>query len=152
MLPRLVGSMSLYVGDRDAAEDIAQEALARACERWSRVGLMESPEAWVFQTARNLARRRWRLLRRPVPTTGRVSTSSGDESTTLDVRAAISRLPERQKATLIARFFLDLTVAETAVLLDCAEGTVKAATHQALERLRADGFLAAEEAEVHRVD
>ena len=53
--PRLVGSLTLYCGDRLLAEEIAQEALVRAFERWGRVGAMASPEAWAYRTAFNLA-------------------------------------------------------------------------------------------------
>ena len=45
-------------------------------------------------------------------------------------------LPERQRATVVARFYLDLSVRETAELLDCEEGTVKAATSHAIASLR----------------
>ncbi len=57
------------------------------------------------------------------------------------IRAAVAALPERQRATIVARFYLGLSVAETAEHLGCAEGTVKAATSQALDRLRSHGFV-----------
>lgn len=53
------------------------------------------------------------------------------------VRAAVASLPHRQRAALIARYFADLSVAETAELLGCAPGTVKALTSQAISRLQA---------------
>ena len=46
---RLVGSLTLYGGDRHVAEELAQEALARAWERWSTVSRLDSPEAWTFR-------------------------------------------------------------------------------------------------------
>lgn len=143
VLPRLVGSMSLYSGDRGEAEDIAQEALARAWERWDRVGSMTSPEGWVFMTARNLARRRHRIRRRDVESRLVLPDESNqiEAADRIAVRAAVSRLPDRQKSVLIARFFLGFNVAETADLLGCAEGTVKAATHQAVANLRASGLV-----------
>lgn len=143
ILHRLVGSLSLYVGDRPLAEEIAQEALARAWERWDRVGSMDSPEAWVFKTARNLARRRLsrRVAERRVVALRADRRSTPDLADAVAVRAAVSSLPERQRATLIARYFMELSVGETSELLGCAEGTVKAATHQAIKSLRESGLI-----------
>ena len=60
MWPRLVGSMTLITGDRAAAEDLAQEALIRACSTWSSVSAAASADAWTFRVAFNLANSRWR--------------------------------------------------------------------------------------------
>jgi DNA-directed RNA polymerase specialized sigma24 family protein len=57
------------------------------------------------------------------------------------VRSAVSALPDRQRAVIVARFYLGYDVAGTAALLDCAPGTVKAATHQALANLRTSGLV-----------
>lgn len=143
MIDRLVGSMALYVGDRPLAEEIAQEALARAWERWDQVGTMDSPEAWVFATARNLARRRLtrRAMERRVSALRNHPAPPPDVAEAVAVRSAVAALPERQRATVIARYFLGLSIAETAGLMGCAEGTVKAATHQALSSLRASGLV-----------
>jgi len=65
--PRLVGAMSLYTGDAALAEELAQEALARACRNWSSVKNMPAPGAWAHRVAVNLANthfRRARLERR----------------------------------------------------------------------------------------
>lgn len=139
---RLVAALTLYTGDRDVAEELAQEALARAWERWARVGAMSSPEGWVFRTARNLAVSRWR--RRAIERRARRGPSDVsvlDPAEAVAIRDAVAALPERQRATIVARFYLGLSVAETARELDCAEGTVKAATSQALDRLRSAGFI-----------
>jgi len=138
---RLVAALVLYTGDRHLAEELAQEALARAWERWDTVGAMASPEGWAFRTARNLAVSRWR--RRAIERRARVATAPVvvDPAEGVAIRAAVSALPERQRATVVARYFLGLSVAETAEQLRCAEGTVKAATSQALESLRSRGFI-----------
>ena len=141
---RLVAALVLYTGDRYLAEELAQEALTRAWERWDRVGAMESPEGWTFQTARNLAISRWRrrgVERRAARAAAARADLVDDPAEGVAVRDAVASLPERQRATIVARFFLGLSVAETAVLLDCAEGTVKASTSHALERLRGVGFI-----------
>ena len=144
---RLVGSLSLYCGDRHLAEDLAQEALARAIQHWDRVGKMAAPEAWAFRTAFNLARssfrhraveHRYRLRLRPVE-------ALPDATDAVAVRAAVHALPERQRAVIVARFYLGLDVAETGRVLGCREGTVKAHTSKALANLRAAGLIDREE-------
>jgi RNA polymerase sigma factor (sigma-70 family) len=67
---------------------------------------------------------------------GRGETHEVDASTSDAVRAAVRRLPRRQREAVIHRFFLGLTVEETAASMRCAPGTVTALTHQALTRLR----------------
>ena len=52
------------------------------------------------------------------------------------VREAIVGLPARQRAAVVLRYHADLSVDDTAAVMRCAPGTVKALTHQALERLR----------------
>jgi RNA polymerase sigma-70 factor (ECF subfamily) len=138
---RLVAALVLYTGDRHVAEELAQEALARAWERWDRVGAMASPEGWTFRTARNLAVSRWRRL--GVERRARRATTPvvADPAEGVALRDAVAALPERQRATIVARYYLGLSVAEAAAHLGCAEGTVKAATSQALDRLRTHGFV-----------
>ncbi|GIV00370.1 MAG: hypothetical protein KatS3mg014_1985 [Actinomycetota bacterium] len=58
--PRLAKAMLLVTGDRADAEDLVQEAMARALERWARVRAMESPAGYVYRIAVNLHRRRLR--------------------------------------------------------------------------------------------
>ena len=148
---RLVGSLTLYCGDRHIAEELAQEALARAWERWATVGLMPSPEAWTFRTAINLANSRFRRLRIErralVVVASDGASHESDEAAVLAVRSAVRALPPRQRAVVVARWFLGYSVDETAELLSCAPGTVKSTTHHALARLRASGLVDADEQE-----
>ena len=58
--PRLVAAVSYHCGDVHVAEELVQEALVRACRRWSRVSGMASPEGWAYRVAVNLATSRWR--------------------------------------------------------------------------------------------
>jgi RNA polymerase sigma factor (sigma-70 family) len=139
----LVGALSLYCGERGAAEDIAQEALARAWNQWSRI---DSPQAWVFHVAFNLARTRARRARhervalersdaiRQGRETDPAEASSPDDVET--VRRAVIALPLRQRQAIVLRHFLDLPTAEVAEIMGCAEGTVRSTLHQATESLR----------------
>jgi RNA polymerase sigma-70 factor (ECF subfamily) len=139
--PRLAASMAYLTGDAGAGEDLAQEALIRACARWRRVARLDNPEAWTYRVAINLARSRHRRReaeRRAYaqlpPSTGVVTDGMADA---LAVRAAVVALPDRMRAALVLRYFADLPVDAVAEIMDCAPGTVKSLTSQAIEQLRA---------------
>jgi RNA polymerase sigma-70 factor (sigma-E family) len=140
MHPRLVGGLSLYCGDRSAAEEIAQESLVRVWDRWSRVRAMESASGWTWAVALNLARSRHRrraIERRAVERLPRpIPHQDPDAADTVAVRRAVAALPERQRQALVLRYYADLTVHDTAGVMDCADGTVKALTSQAIAALR----------------
>ena len=143
---RLVQALTLYCGSRQVGEELAQEALVRAWERWPKVGAMDAPEAWTFRVGMNLANssfRRRRAERRALARTGPPAgdASDPDVAGAAAVRAAVAALPPRQRAVIIARYFLDQSVDDTAALLGCAPGTVKATTSQALVALRARGLV-----------
>ena len=149
---RLVGALTLATGSRAVAEELAQEALVRAWQRWDRVCQLDAPEAWTVRVGLNLAgswhrRRRaeWRANRRS--NAGDV-VAEVDHAGAVAVREAVSALPERQRGVIVARFFLGYDVATTAEMLGCAEGTVKATTHQAIGRLRTLGLVDDEEVRV----
>jgi RNA polymerase sigma-70 factor, ECF subfamily len=144
--PSLVGSLVLYCGDRALGEELAHEAIVRALERWERVRRMASPEAWIFRVGFNLARssRQRRLAERRAHQrlAGQAGTAElPDTPTAVAVRAAVERLPPRQRAAVVARFYAGMDVRTTAATLGCAEGTVKALTHKAMARLRTAGLI-----------
>ncbi|MEZ5167525.1 MAG: sigma factor [Acidimicrobiales bacterium] len=135
-------ALVLYTGERDVAEELAQEAMARAWERWPKVSRMASPEGWTFRTARNLAISRWRrqgVERRARNRSDRPVTVE-DPAEGVALRAAVAALPERQRATSSPGSTWACRLRRPRHL-GCAEGTVKAATSQALDRLRASGFV-----------
>ena len=144
--PRLVGSLSLDVGSRDVAEDLAQEALARVCAHWRRVRRADSPSAWAHRVAFNLAKSHGRRQ----ATWARVRTRAvdaplgavdPDRASVLAVRDALTTLPTAQRQVLILRYFADLSVRDTAAAMHCPENTVKTHTRRALEALRSSGLL-----------
>lgn len=136
----VVRAIALAVGDRGRAEELSQEAFARACRRWRSVSAMERPWAWVYVVALNEERRRWRRDRpREVEAAARVQTApdhAGTVLTSLSLRAALDQLTARQRAAVVLRYLADLSVADVAAAMGCAEGTAKATLHQALRRMR----------------
>lgn len=139
--PRLVGAMSLYTGDVALAEELAQEALARACRQWSQVSAMAAPGAWVHRIAINLANSHFRraLLerraRQHLAAAERRATEP-DATSALAVRTAVAALPRRQRTAVVLRYFLDLPVKDVADVMGCRDGTVRALTSQAITTLR----------------
>ena len=144
--PRLIGTLTLYCGDRFVAEELAQETLVRILDRWEEVQQLTSPAAWAHRVAINLANSRFRRLRaerRAHQRLGaRVAQNHGvDVAAHVAVRGAVARLPRRQRTALVLRYFADLSVAEVAALMDCAPGTVKSLTHHAIDALRRAGLM-----------
>lgn len=150
---RLVGSLVLYTGDRELAMDVAQETMARAYRDWRKVSRLDTPPAWLHRVAFNLAnsafRRKlaeWRSSARLQQRTDS-SHHDSDASEAVAVRKAVAALPARQKTALVLRYYADMSVADVAEAMGCAEGTVRALTSQALEGLRRSGLAPKVEAE-----
>lgn len=144
---RLVGLLGLLVGDRHLAEELAQEALVRACRDWERVQHLDRPGAWLHRVAVNLAmsshrRRRaeQRMLRR---LHGRSLDAVHDPDTAAaaTVRNALHELPMDLRAVVVLRFYADTSVTDTAAILRVPEGTVKTRTRRALAALRDSGLI-----------
>lgn len=140
---RLIGTMTLYTGDPELARDLAQEALARACADWRKVRKMDHPGPWLHRVAINLANshfRRRKIESRVTEVLAAGSASYTDPAipTALVLRQRVAGLPPRQRTALILRFFVDLSVHETADLMGCEAHTVKKLTGRAVATLRLD--------------
>lgn len=141
-LPRLVGALTHHCGDRDLAEELAQEALARAFHGWDEVRTMGSPMGWCYRVGVNLSaswfRRRQaerRARARSHPADGGVHRDP-DSADAVAVREALSSLTDTQRQAVICRWFLDLSVAETAAVMDSTSPAIRTLTHRAVARLR----------------
>jgi RNA polymerase sigma-70 factor (ECF subfamily) len=135
----LYGALFLYCGSRETAEDLTQETLLRVWRNWASVSTMERPDRWALRVAFNLAKsgfRRLRVARRVAELADAAPPLPTDPTDAIVVRAAVATLPPRQRAAIVLRYFNDLSVADTATVLGCAEGTVKALTSQAVDNLR----------------
>ncbi len=131
----------LLTGDWGEAEELAQEAMARTFAAWPRVRHRQ-PAAYarkvLLNRHRSLLRRavveaRHALASRPQAQTRHEPDFSGDD---LVLWQALRRLPARQRAAIVLRYYLDLPEAEVARQLGVPVGTVKSLVHRALARLR----------------
>ena len=144
--PRLVGLLTLLVGEPFTAEELAQEVLIRVCRDPDRILAMVAPGPWIHRVAVNLANSHFRRLsagrrahqrlrlerppdRTPNPTDG------------VAVRQALQALPLRQRSAIVLRYYADLSIRDIAATLSCPEGTVKTLIHDAIEALRRGGLV-----------
>jgi len=130
----------LLCQDWDRADDLVQAAVTRLYVHWGQARSADQIDGYVrgilvreFLGARRSAWARRVLLTGPVPD---VAELTPDRDAALDVRRALARLPTRQRATLVLRFYCDLSVDQTAQLLGCSAGTVKSQTAKGLGALR----------------
>lgn len=138
----------LVTGNSHDAEDAVQDALAAAYAKWPTVSASRDVDAYVRRMIANAHISRWRRTRRretPTPEPRRSDTSQGDldgssalKSFDHDMWAACTSLPRRQRAALVLRFYEDLSFAEIATTLDCAEPTARSLVHRGLAVLRAN--------------
>jgi RNA polymerase sigma-70 factor (sigma-E family) len=148
---RLTRFLTLYLGDRELAEDLAQEALARVVRQWPKVRDLEAPHLWTRRVAINLANSQFRRRAAATRALGRLESrarSGGpdvtDGAAAVAIRQAVAALPPPMRTAIVLRYFEDLSVAEVASFMGCPEGTVKALTSRAVARLRAAGLDAEE--------
>jgi RNA polymerase sigma-70 factor (sigma-E family) len=138
----------LLTGDAQKAEDLVQTALGKCWTKWARVGGDGSFEAYVrramFTTYASWWQRAWNG-EHPVADLPETAVSEPDTALRTDVICALAGLPRRQRATVVLRYFEDLSERETAELLGCSIGTVKSQTARALTTLRASTVLRPEE-------
>jgi RNA polymerase sigma-70 factor (sigma-E family) len=138
----LLRSGWLLTGDWPSAEDLVQTALAAAWPRWTSLRRQDAPELYVRKIMVNTFLR-WRQRRwNGEIATGRLPemTAYGDVFAEVDARqallAALDRLPSRQRAVVVLRYFADQTESQTAAAMGCSVGAVKSHAARALARLR----------------
>jgi RNA polymerase sigma-70 factor (sigma-E family) len=130
----------LLCGDWHRADDLVQSSITRLYAHWPRASRADNLDGYVRRTLVNtfLAEQRTSWWRRvDLRQNDQDPAAPGtDVEQALDLRAALERLPARQRATVVLRYFGDLPVAETARALGCSEGTVKSQTAKAVDALR----------------
>jgi RNA polymerase sigma-70 factor (sigma-E family) len=136
----------LMTGHAKDAEDLVQETLLRVARRWNRVRSMDYPAAYARRVLINLvlrdADRRSRQRAELQPDDGGIEAADETAAQALrevddlaEFRWALARLPARQRAVLVLRYWSDLPVADVADILGCSEGTVTSTASRAAARL-----------------
>jgi RNA polymerase sigma-70 factor (ECF subfamily) len=137
----------LITGDADEAEDVAQEAFIAALKHLPRFDTARPLRPWLLRITANTARNRHRsvgryfdALRRlalgtPEPTSNAESESVQQQESQA-LWEAVRRLNAADQEVIYLRYFLELSVSETAEVLKIEEGTVKSRLSRALGRLR----------------
>ncbi|MGO4597188.1 SigE family RNA polymerase sigma factor [Terrabacter sp. 2RAF25] len=130
----------LMTGDYQRAEDLLQTTLVRVYQRWPRVREMHRPVGYARKVLVSQSTSWWRRCSSHEAPGLRTDEPDGvDLVRDLDeherVWTAVLRLPPRQRAVMVLRYYEDLTEAEIAATLDMAPGTVKSHAHAASHRL-----------------
>ncbi|MGC4788659.1 SigE family RNA polymerase sigma factor [Micromonospora sp. DT178] len=136
----------MLTGDPHQAQDLVQDTMVRVQLNWRRVARADSPERYVRRMLTNQyvdwRRGSWvrRVLLRAEPDDAvPVRVDHAQHAVDRDqVWSWLSRLPRRQRATLVLRYYEDLPDAEIADILGCAVGTVRSSISRALATLRAE--------------
>ena len=132
----------LIIGDEHTAEEIVMEALLKTFSGWRNVRDPAKAEAYLKRTVVNLCRskiRRRTLEKRTAGTLRKPSTVADPDPASYgssgEVWDAVLELPERQRACIVLRYYVDMPEAEIAEVLDCSVGTVKSQLFKARSKL-----------------
>jgi RNA polymerase sigma-70 factor (ECF subfamily) len=140
---RLFGTVLVMVGDRAAAEDCLHEAYLKAFRSWPRWRPKAPAEAWLHRIAVNqaLSYRRWARLREAgelVRRLGRPPETDPQATVTVssDFLDALRRIPPKQQAAIVLRYYHGYTNREIGIALGTPERTVASRLAAARDRLR----------------
>jgi RNA polymerase sigma-70 factor (ECF subfamily) len=125
----------LVLHDRDAAEDVAQDAFTQLYLHWAKVSGYERPDAWVRRIAVRMAVRAASRQRFLGSLLGRLEAPRAESGSDLDLAAAMRRLPPQQRAAVALHYYEDRPLAEVAQILNCSHATAKVHVFKARRRL-----------------
>lgn len=144
-LPAVLRFAGVLTADRALAEDVVREVLIRASRRWDRLQALDHPELYIRKMVVNeylsWRRRSWRLLftGTAIETDGRQTPDYASEHAERDaLLAELGKLPRRQRAVLVLRYYQGLSDTEIADVLGCTPGTVRGYASRALAALRVE--------------
>ena len=125
----VVRQLYALTGDMEDARDIAQEAFAKAWDRWSHVSSYDAPEAWVRTVAHRIAISSWRRNRTKAAAYRRHGPSTATAEPSVDavlLAKALKTLPDNQRRAIVLHYLADLSVEQIAREIGAPAGSVKA--------------------------
>jgi RNA polymerase sigma-70 factor, ECF subfamily len=129
----------LVTGNRAEAEELMQDAFLKVWERWDRVGGVDDPIGYLYRTAMNLFRKRYRRAMLAVRRTAGLAPSNDDFSVADDrhvVRHVLATLPPRQRAALVLTEMLGFTAKEAGDALGVTDATIRSLTRHGRDAFR----------------
>jgi RNA polymerase sigma-70 factor (sigma-E family) len=142
--PALLRLAYTLTGNRADAEDVVQEALARALARWSRISGMSDVDAYVRRMVVNEHTSWWRRFRRRESPVEAVSDGPNVEAGRVEpddrrrIWLACQALPEAQRTAVVLRYYEQLEYAEIASLTGVREGSVRSRVSRGIAALRSE--------------
>ena len=137
---RLLGALYVVTGDLHEAEDLMQEAFVRVLQRWDVVQSLTDPTGYLYRTAMNVFRTKYRRTRMAIRRMASFSRREHDPFEEVeireDVRLALATLTPRQRAAIVVTELLGYPPSEAARTLGIKASTVRALTTQARTALR----------------
>lgn len=142
---KLVGLLSFYCHRREVAEELAQEALVRAWQNWSRLRRMENPRGWLIRIALNLGTSHLRRLMAEHRAMQRLHSTAASQSQAVSpgpdvegtyLRARLFELSQRQRTALVLRYYADLPFVAIADIMGVPVATAKSLVQRATSKIR----------------
>ena len=135
--PHLVRTLVMTLGNRELGIEAADEAMTRAFQRWSDVQHYDNPGGWVYRVAMNWARTKLRRGKRELPSIY-VEDAPHHENPQIEPKldGALATLPEKYRAPVVLRYYMDWSMEEISDALGIPKGTVKSRIHRGVAALQ----------------